>query len=244
MRCQDCRQAISALLDGEDDPGEATAVDEHTATCPDCRSFLDRAAQVTRLARTGLAEPGPDLVAAVLAAAPTRRERRADAVRLALGAVGLAQGALAVSGIATAGTFAMHDAMEVGGASAMHVAHESAAWNLALAVGFLWAATAAPRLSGLLPVIGSFVAVLAGLSALDLIAGRVDPGRILGHGLVVLGLVLLMVLRRRDRREGDGALVGLPPDAPRTERRALWTGRIRRPAALRQDSRPTARRAA
>jgi predicted anti-sigma-YlaC factor YlaD len=223
MRCADCRDGISARLDGEDLPGEAAAVDAHLAGCAECRRFADRAAHVTRLTRTREAEPGPDLVAAVVAAAPPARPRLgAGAVRLGLGAVGLGQCALAVSGIVAVG--AAHHGVELAGASAAHLSHESAAWNLALAVGFLWVAAGTTRLSGLVPLVAAFVGVLTVLSALDVLGGSVDPGRLLSHGLVVAGLVLLVVLQRITRRGGGGArAVGTPADPAADE---PWTPRL------------------
>jgi hypothetical protein len=44
-------------------------VDAHLKTCAACRRFANDAAHVTRLARTAVAAPEPDVVAAVLAAA-------------------------------------------------------------------------------------------------------------------------------------------------------------------------------
>jgi len=208
MRCADCRNTISARLDGEERSDEAAAADVHLAGCPECRRFAERAAHVTRLTRTRIAEPGPDLVAAVLAAAPSLpARRRVDAVRLGLGVVGVGQCALAVSGIvAASAATAQHGGVELAGASAAHVVHESSAWNLALAVGFLWVATGTSRLAGLIPMVGAFVGALVALSAVDLIiGGRVEVGRLLTHGLVVVGLVLLVALRRLTRDGGGGA---------------------------------------
>lgn len=61
MGCGDCRKAISSRLDGEELPGEAEQVDEHLAGCEPCRAFAERAARVTRLTRTRVAEAVPDL---------------------------------------------------------------------------------------------------------------------------------------------------------------------------------------
>jgi predicted anti-sigma-YlaC factor YlaD len=210
MGCDDCREAISAQLDGEELPGEAALVAAHTQGCADCRAFAERAARVTRLTRTRPAEPGPDLVAAVVAAAPRRPARsRVGALRVALGAVGLGQFALAVGGVVAAGTSG-HDAGELGGATAAHLVHESSAWNLALAVGFLWVATGTSRAAGLVPVIAAFVGVLTVLSGVDVVVGRVDPERLVTHAVVALGLLLLLALRRATR-DGGGARAARPP---------------------------------
>lgn len=202
MLCADARDAISARLDDEELPGEAAALEAHLDGCAGCRQYVDRAAHVTRLTRTRAVEPAPDLVAAVLAAAPSRPRRiGASGVRLGLGAVGIGQCALAISGIVGAG-----------GGAAAHMSHESAAWNLALAVGFLWVATGtARRTSGLVALVGAFVGVLGVLSVLDLLVGRVDPVRLATHLLVVVGFVLLLVLQRIDRRGGgDGLALHTP----------------------------------
>lgn len=230
MECGDCRDAISARQDGEDLPGESERIDSHLARCAACRAYGERVARVTRLTRTRAVEPAPDLTAAVLGAAPVRA-RRADAVRAALGAVGVGQFAVAVSGVlAGAGH---HGTVELAGASAVHLSHESSAWNLALAVGFLWVAVGGSRsggsqVAGLTPVVAVFVGVLAVLSLLDVSGGRVDPARLLTHGLVVAGLALLVVLRQMSGDGGGGAATGaLPADRagsarPRAPR---WTGR-------------------
>jgi hypothetical protein len=42
------------------------------------------------------------------------------------------------------------------------------------------------------------------LSVPDLLAGRIETDRLAGHGLVVIGLALLLV-HRRVTRDGDGA---------------------------------------
>lgn len=212
MGCLEFRNAISARLDGEVQPGEAAAVDAHVATCADCADYAEQAARVTRLTRTRVAEPGPDLVAAVLAAAPRPRRRllRPLPLRVALGGVGLGQCALALGGIVAAGH---HDGDDgwLAGAGIAHLTHESAAWNLALAIGFLWAATGSSRPSGLVPILSGFVGVLGVLSVLDASRGGVDPSRLMTHGLVVAGLVLLLLLQRADRGGGDGG-------------RAEWSG--------------------
>ncbi|MGI5126374.1 zf-HC2 domain-containing protein [Pseudonocardia sp. CA-107938] len=208
MGCLEFRNAISARLDGEEQPSESAALDAHLATCADCAEYADRAARITRLTRTRVAEPGPDLVAAVLAAAPPppRRRLRAFPVRMALGGVGVGQFGLAISGIVVAGHHADMDAAQLAGAGIAHLTHESAAWNLALAIGFLWAATGSTRPSGLVPILSGFVGVLTVLSVLDAIRGGVDPTRLMSHGLVVLGLVLLVLLQRATRGGGGSGL--------------------------------------
>ncbi|HKR50872.1 MAG TPA: zf-HC2 domain-containing protein [Pseudonocardiaceae bacterium] len=207
MDCTQCREALSARLDGEESAPERDALDAHLVSCAACRRFAEQAARVTRLARTAVATQEPDVVAAVLAAAPrSRRPRLVNALRVLLGLVGLAQIEIALVGVLTAQSGG-HGSQGVilEGASIAHLAHESAAWNLALGVGFLWIARRSPRTSGMVPTLVTFVAVLAGLVVLDVVAGRVDPQRFLLHGLVLLGLILVMALERLPRPTGGVA---------------------------------------
>lgn len=213
MKCTQCREALSARLDGEEDPANADAVDRHLASCPSCRQFAADAARVTRLARTAVAGAEPDFTAAILTAAPRPRAWRiplVGVVRLGLGLVGLAQVEVAIvallethaSGLASSGVMLQ-------GASLAHFAHESAAWNLALGVGFLWVAWRSSRTSGMVPTLTTFVGVLTVLVVLDALAGRVDTARFLLHGLVLAGLVLVVVLDRLHRPVG-GSAPGVP----------------------------------
>jgi predicted anti-sigma-YlaC factor YlaD len=245
MRCEDCREAISARLDGEELPDGApgadadAAVDRHLDGCAECRDFAERAAYVTRLARIRPAEPTPDLLPGILAALDADRAdsssedepvrhpeqqgrvtgaRRAWAlggVRIALGLLGIGQVGLAVTGIlaATATAAGPSHGSSLAGATMVHFSHESAAWNFAIGVAFLWAAGAVPRPgSGLVPVIGAFTGLLAVLSVTDLLAGRVDATRLAGHLVVVAGLLLLL-LHRRLSHHGDGdRQTGSPAD--------------------------------
>jgi predicted anti-sigma-YlaC factor YlaD len=208
--CTQCKEALSARLDGEDSEAERGAVDEHLATCPGCHRFADAAARVTRLARTEVATTEPDIVDAVLAAGPRPRRRRLiPAVRALLGLVGLAQAEVALVGMIGAHNSG-HGGVVLQGASVAHFAHESAAWNLALGVGFLWVAWRSSRPSGMVPTLATFVAVLTVLVVMDAMAGGVDAPRLLAHGLVVLGLVLVIALDRLTGPAG-GTVPGVPP---------------------------------
>jgi predicted anti-sigma-YlaC factor YlaD len=196
MRCADCREALSARLDDEELPEERAEVDGHLAGCADCRRYAERAAHVTRLARTGLVEPVPDLVDAVRHAVPAPPRIRLEAVlRVLLAVIGVGQLGLATSDVLAA-TGDQHGGNGMDGASLTHFSHESCAWNLALAVGFLCVAIRPARTRGMLPLVGAFVGVLAALSAVDLALHRVAGSRLLSHGLVVLGLVVLVGLAR------------------------------------------------
>jgi len=66
VECEDYQELLSAYLDGEADPGSVRQLDMHLDQCLGCRNWLDRAARVTRLARLTMAEPWPDISAAVV----------------------------------------------------------------------------------------------------------------------------------------------------------------------------------
>ena len=201
---------MSAQLDGEDTADERRTVDQHLASCAQCRSFADSAARITRLARTGIAAPGPDLVDAVLAAAPPPRTVTVSRVArvllavVAVGQMGLSLGSLLAVNVAST---AAHAGMPLGGATMAHMSHEAAAWNLAIGAGFLWVSLQSTRSAGLVPVLSAFVGVLTLLSVVDLVLGRVEVVRLLSHVLVVAGLALVLLLDRR-RRSGGGSTPG------------------------------------
>src|SRR3954469_16496276 len=84
LDCRQCREAVSARLDGEDPPsgaGGAQRAEVHLTTCSACRAFVDDAARITRLARIRSAEEVVDLMPALLDAwtdaAPVREQATA-----------------------------------------------------------------------------------------------------------------------------------------------------------------------
>lgn len=197
MGCDQYREALSADLDGEPagaDIGPAE-LQGHLDGCAGCRAWYAAASRVTRLVRLAPVEPMPDLAPAVLAAlaplaplAPPRppRRRPVAAARAALVVVAFVQALLAWSGALTG-----RDGMVTG-----HVAHEVGAWNLALAVAFLAAATRPRTAEALLAPVGVFVAVLAVSAVSDAVAGDLRAGRLATHLLVASGLGLLVMVAR------------------------------------------------
>ena len=204
---------LSAQLDGEDDPAERPLVEEHLAGCAGCREWLDRAAAVNRLTRTGVATPPPDLTATILAALPTepprRGVRRLVAFRrplyVALALVGAVQLILGLDQIG-GGVTGVH--LHAGSAATPgHLWHESAAWNVAIGAGYLFIALRRSRPSGLVPMLTAFVGMLLLLSVNDLTGDRVDGPRLIGHGFVIAGYLLVVALSR------VGGEVSTPPGA-------------------------------
>ncbi|MDT7671119.1 MAG: hypothetical protein QOC74_3902 [Pseudonocardiales bacterium] len=168
-----------------------------------------------------------------------RRRLWHRAARLALGGVGVVQAfvggvglVLASSGgdpdAAMAGSGAMGHAMGQAmmghammgsgmmGADMAHMSHESSAWNLALGVAFLAGAIWTRHLAGTIPVLGSFVVVLALVSTLDLVSGNVDPARVGSHALVLVGLGLIMLIMATRPTEFQPQPVRAPSSPPWT----------------------------
>lgn len=193
MLCAECRHELSARLDGEDAADARAAVDAHLTACPSCRDWHEAAARVTRFARTGLAQSTPDLVDAVLAQSPGRAKRRWRTVlRVALALIGLGQLAMALIQILGDGESGRGGRMN--GASLVHFAHESAAWNIALGIGFVWIAWRVTRAAGLVPTLTAFVGMLVLLTSLDIAHSRVDPTRLSMHALVLAGYLVVLLL--------------------------------------------------
>ncbi len=197
MQCPRFREAISARLDGESLGMTTRELDDHLAGCPDCASWADDVAQVTRRARLAPSPPIPDLTTAVLSALPRElpgtaaavRSRLADsALRVALVAVGVAQAGLSWP-VLVSGSGAM--------SAPVHMAHETGAWNLAVAAAFL-AVAADPRLAaGALPFLGSFAALLLPVTVADLAAGHVHADRAVAHLLLLAGTAIVAAVAWR-----------------------------------------------
>ncbi|MBC3191141.1 zf-HC2 domain-containing protein [Pseudonocardia sp. C8] len=67
MTCQQCREVVSASLDGEAGAADRAAAAAHLEGCPACRAYAEGAERVGRLARVGPAEQVPDIAGALLA---------------------------------------------------------------------------------------------------------------------------------------------------------------------------------
>ncbi len=192
MTCERFRVAASARLDGEPLGMSASVLDAHLASCPHCAAWAGDAAALTRRTRLDVT-PVPDLAGRIAAsvAEPARRVlRRRHLLRALLFLLGLVQ--LGIGVPALAGNW-------LGMAMSAHGAHEGAAWNLAIAVGFLAAASLPRRAAGLIPLLATFTVVLTGLSIHDLVVGEVTVARLTTHLAVVAGLLVLVALDRAER---------------------------------------------
>jgi len=195
VKCVTCREALSARLDGETEPVPPEVVDRHVAGCAACRSWLAGAERLHRTMLLRPAPPVPDLTAVILERTPAPPSEGWTA-RIALAVVAIAQ-----LGLAFAQLLGVEDHAAGHGSESLigHLSHESSAWNLAVGVGLGWAAVRTKAAAGQLPALTGFVALLLALSAGDLVTGQVTAGRVLTHGLVVAGLLLLYVVNRQHR---------------------------------------------
>jgi len=231
MRCDQCRETVSAGLDREASADELTAAEAHLARCGACRAWTSEAERLGRQdargalgplgeqhelggegsrGSGGFDEPGHiALEVGLVTPDHLRHERRAgrgrNAVRIGLVAVAAAQLALALP--------------ELGGRD--HAGNEAASWAVAAAVGLLTAAATPRRVLGMLPVLSVAALVLVLITFHDVVGGHVHVGHELPHGLLVAGVGLLWLLRDRDtgapRR--DEEVLAPRPARPGTARR-------------------------
>lgn len=211
MECALAREALSARLDGEQEPVAGADLDAHLARCATCRSWFAAAGELARRTRVRAAPLIPDLTDQILAASPApERGRTRGLGRVLLAATGVAQLVVAVAQAAGIdfGMTAAHGAHAA--AMSTHLLNESTAWTAALGVGFLVAALRPRAAAALAPVAGVFVMVLGCYVLADWAAERVTPARLASHSLVVLGAVLLSWTAWDERGEGRrrGPVVG------------------------------------
>lgn len=193
MRCDAVREAVSARIDGEDAAVPADAVDRHLAACPACRSWAVAAQELAGATRLIPAETIADQTVAIVAAAATRGLLCPDPHgsrrrwRAALAFVAVVQLALAVPSHLLGG--------EAG--ASVHLAHELGSWDVALAVGFLFAAWRPARAWGMLPLVAALVTCLVVTTGIDISQGHARLADEATHALEVVGLGLLWRLARR-----------------------------------------------
>jgi len=205
------------MLDGEDTPDERVRAETHLVDCGHCQRWWQAATEITRIARTTLPTPTPTLPDTILDAAPgptrARLARAFRAVLAGLGTVQLALGLIQLTGFAR-GTL-LHDGHHPATATD-HLWHESAAWNIAIGAAFLWTARRNYRTAGVLPILTAFVATLTLLSTSDVIAGRVEPGRLISHALILTGYAVILTLSRPSFDFGE------PPAGPGQRTSPTW----------------------
>jgi predicted anti-sigma-YlaC factor YlaD len=198
MTCMQIHQAISARLDGEDTAVDESIVYAHLAGCAGCRTFAHDAEALHRRVRLASAPAVPDLTPDILTAigadtAFAGADAEPDthlALRWILLAIAVAQIAVAIPAL-------------VFGADAglpVHTARHIGSFDVALGVGFLYAAWKPSRIPGLMPVVVALVACLVGSSLLDVAAGNTQALGEAQHVLDFVGLAVVWLLSRPEPR--------------------------------------------
>jgi predicted anti-sigma-YlaC factor YlaD len=187
MNCTTSRIAISARLDGEDLGVDPALLEDHLRRCAECQAFARDAAAMHRDARLARAPDVPDLTAKILATIGSRDRHQIGhegALRVTLVVVALVQIATAVPALVLGDDAGLP----------VHVARHIGSFDLALAVGFLFAAWRPSRIPGLLPVVTALVACLVGTSVLDLLDGRTSALTETQHVVDAAGLAAAWLL--------------------------------------------------
>lgn len=235
--CDATREAISALLDGEPAGVEQSLLEGHLDACAACRAWREDAHEVTRRVRLASARPAPSpgnsIPAALMALESGDRWWRS---------LGLARGALVA--VAVGQLIVAVPVLLFGSdrGAPIHVAHEMGAFDMALAVGFLVAASRPTRAQGMRALVGCAALLLLATAVIDLLAGRTTPSDELPHMLAVAGWLLLwriselvspsadeptfslfapvrsaMQILRAASREGESDGIAIHPDARREQ---------------------------
>ncbi|MEV4795686.1 zf-HC2 domain-containing protein [Asanoa sp. NPDC049475] len=191
MMCEHVRGALSARLDGEAVSIPAGEIDAHTASCAGCQAWLASAQRLDRLVKATPA-PAPDLTVSVLAAVSADRRGQSDesagrrqVLRIAVGVLALAQLVSAAPALFGAE-----------GAVGAHASREMACFDVALAVGFAFAALRPERARALLPIAIVLALCLAVTSAVDVAGGRAAAVHEIGHLAAVVQAAALWALGR------------------------------------------------
>ena len=198
MNCDIARTAISARLDGEDLRVDPVDLAGHLERCTACRAFAREAESMHREVRLARAPSVPDLTAPILATIGSEGPPHAPHERALRATLAIVAGVMIVAAL---------PALVLGDDAGLpvHAARHVGSFDLALAVGFLFAAWRPSRISGLLPVVTALVACLLGTSVLDVLDGRTGALTEAQHVIEVVGLAAAWLLahplrpRRRAR---------------------------------------------
>ena len=197
MDCDIAQSAISARLDGENLGVDPVDLAGHLERCTACRAFARDAESMHREVRLARAPSVPDLTAPILASIgsdnSSANHERALRVTLAIVAGVMIVAALPALLFGDDAGLPVHAARHIG------------SFDLAVAVGFLFAAWRPSRLPGLLPVVTALVACLVATSVLDVLDGSTAALTEVQHAVEVVGLAAAWLLahplrpRRRAR---------------------------------------------
>lgn len=187
VSCTKYRESISAQFDGEPTVVGSREIEQHLDTCADCVAWAQTARALVAPMRM-MPAPTSNLTESILrgvGAARVQTPFAALVARCGLLAIAIIQGAFALPMLLT-GADSMH--------APAHIAHESGAWNLALAAAFLTVVVRPRFAAAFLPMVGVLVVVLTVVCASDLASGHVTVARVLTHVMMLGGLGLLATL--------------------------------------------------
>lgn len=210
--CEAAREAMSALIDGEQSPLSGAWLTAHLVDCGRCRDWYAAAAEIRRRSRLALVPEVPDLVDRVLAVTDVSQEHVS---RLDDGRRGwrITRTLLACTAIAQL-WFALPVLLFARDPDvAVHPAHELGSFDTALAIGFLvvvWR----PRLArGMRPLVGVIAGLLVITAAIDLARGRTTLADEAPHLLAAVAFVLMCLMRSSPGGRGVDSVVGraVPP---------------------------------
>lgn len=212
---------ISADVDGEATAQESAAVRRHVRTCAGCRKWQHDISDLAQVLRGPPVQPGhvdDQFLRVVVEAAPSRHRWRTlrNPIRLMLVVIGVAQVAWGLADI-VALQVAPRWLSPTDREGFAHLSNESAAWNVAIGVGFLCTAFGQVAASGALPMITTFMALVIASSAHDAAEHHVHVVRESIHVLLMVGYVLSVRLwwrtttaRNRPRHLVDAPNRGVP----------------------------------
>ena len=187
LSCEQCRDAVSAQIDGEATGVARESLVAHLRACRRCRDFataLHRLDDV--LPADGLTAPerSDEILAAV------RRDRAARSPAVVTGRV--ARGGLAL----VAAVQMITALLELTTSTGAHSLRDLGAFQFALAVGFLVAAVRPSTAPGLLPTAAALALCLLGVVVLDIAAGQTTSAGEAAHMTELLGVALVWLIAR------------------------------------------------
>lgn len=189
MQCDAAREILSAALDNEAEPGEVARAQRHRTTCPRCTDWETSALGLHRRVRLVAADVVPDLSSAIRRSiqreAKTRRPPVMPAACLILSVLALAELLGAIPHL-----------FAPGAALGVHAGREQAAYEIALASGFLYAAVR-PRMAGGIAVLSTvFAMLLIVTTGIDVADRQVQLGLETHHLVAILGTALTWAVAR------------------------------------------------
>ncbi len=198
MSCMEIRDAVSARLDGEDPGVEESALYAHLAACEHCRVFAHDAEALHRAVRLEPAPAIPDLAPSILAAVgedtlatsgagghAAARHDLLQVLRWLLVALAVVQIAVAIPAL-----------LGSDAGLPVHTARHLGSFDLALGIGFLFAAWRPQRIGGMVPIVAALVVCLAASSLLDVASGNTAALGESHHLTDFAGLLVMWLIGR------------------------------------------------